>query len=78
MEKYTYIAEIDGKRTVLTIESPLHIEKRYKVKASDLILGYIYPVKDLQYGTIWKSTSSTLIGLTEEIGDFIERTNVYK
>ncbi|UKT63017.1 hypothetical protein [Pedobacter mucosus] len=77
MERYTYIAKIEGKRTVLTIESPLYTEKRYKVKACGLILGYIYRVEDLQFGSIWKSTSLTLMEFTEEIGDFIERTDQY-
>lgn len=61
----------------MTIESPLSTEKRYKVEACGLILGYIYPVEDLQFGAIWKSTSLTLVGLSEEIGDFIERTDIY-
>ncbi len=77
MRKYTYIADVNKTKVLLTINQPTAIVPLYQVFTNGKLIGCLLKETNKGESLIWSGTTSLTQGLAPELGDFIRRTDEF-
>jgi len=75
MADYQYRIKLNGEDKIMEIDAPADATEYYTVNCEQQELGFIYPEMETD-GIVWKASEDKLIGVAQELGEFIAMANL--